>query len=59
MEGVLLSGEVPGYLHSAAKVPLSKVPKPETLTQGSVMSWRLIQRCTLSIYEVRIDSSTL
>lgn len=32
MEGAFLLEEVPGYLHSAAKVSLSKVPKPETLT---------------------------
>lgn len=36
MEAVLVVGaEVPGHLQSAAKVPVSKVPKPLHLTQGS------------------------
>lgn len=42
-----LMGEMLGHLQSTAEVPLGKALTPQMLTQGPVMSWRLIQDRTL------------
>lgn len=43
---VLVAGDVPGDLQSTAEVPLSKIPNPHVLREGSAICWSLIQGCS-------------